>query len=82
MSSGNGNEVSFCKGKIVLHHPIPELTLTFSLSCPAIEGDDHTMPHLKWTVYELIGINMLNANDCTITTLKTFITFFKTIHYI
>ena len=55
MSLGRGLE------EIISHFPFPKLTLSVSLSCPAIEGDDHTMPHLKWTVYELIGLINLNV---------------------
>ena len=29
---------------LISYFPFPKLTLSFSLSCPAIEGDDHTLP--------------------------------------
>jgi len=56
---------------IISHLPFPELTLSFSFSCPAIEGDDPrssrghlSIPNLsavqlwqaEWILYELIGL--------------------------
>jgi len=53
---GAGGEFRERRGGCYIPSALPKLTLSFSLSCPAIEGDDLTSPPLRAAVYELLRL--------------------------